>query len=120
MIYDFLNRNNNLDSLIILAIGIIIPLVSKLIFSLASKVIKKLGHIIKYECSNFKRRMTGKYTLYEIEKIQEKPENKRSKKEQKALDEYEEIMNNIGEKTKDFSSKIKAMNNEFSNLINKN
>lgn len=115
MINNFLNRNNNLDSLIILAIGIIIPFVSKLIFSLASKVIKKLGHVIKYECSNFKRRMAGKYTLYEIEKIKEKPENKRSKKEQKALEEYEKIMKNMGEEIRSFSNKIKVMNNVISN-----
>ena len=115
MIHDFLNRNNNLDSLIILAIGIIIPLVSKLIFSLASKVIKKLGHIIKNKCSNFKRRMAGKYTLYEIKKIKEKPESKRSKKEQKALDEYEKIIKNVGEEIRNFSNKIKVMNSIFSN-----
>lgn len=115
MIYDFLNRNNNLDSLIILAIGIIIPLVSKLIFSLVTKVIKKLGHIIKYESSNFKRKIAGKYTLYEIEKIKEKPESKRSKKEQKALDEYEKIMKNIGGEISNFSNKIKVMNSVISN-----
>lgn len=88
MIVDFLNRNNNTDTLIILIIGMIIPIVSKFICNTIKKLTHKMSAIILYKYKNYKRLKRGDYNINEIIQIGEKPENKRTEKEKIALHEW--------------------------------
>lgn len=117
MINEFLNRNNNLDSLIILIIGIIIPFVSKLIFSIVNKAVRKLSHFIISKYREFKRRMSGSYTLYEIKRIQQKPEKNRNRKEKAALEEYEKTMSKISDSIKVLSTNMQVINSKLTDVF---
>lgn len=90
MIRAFLNRNNNIDSLILVLIGVIIPMISKGIWIFVKKVIKLAKKRVVLRYKFFKRRITGNYSLKELEAISNKPEDKRSKKEKIAVAKYEE------------------------------
>lgn len=87
MIKEFLDRNNNLDAIILILFGIAIP-----ILGIYSK------RILKYTYRQTKtfiyfaiRRITLNYNLIEYEKILDKPENKRSKREKIVVKKWEAI-----------------------------
>lgn len=106
MIVDFLNRNNNTDTLIILIIGMIIPIVSNFIYHTIKNLTHKMIAIILYKYKNYKRLKRGDYNMGEIIQIEEKPENKRTEKEKFALHKWNETKAEIN---KSISKQADAM-----------
>lgn len=100
MVVDFLNRNNNTDTLIILLIGMIIPPVSKIIYHSLKNLCNKMIYIIVCKYKNYNRLKRGDYNINKIIQIEENPENKRTEIEKIALHRWNvtkaEINKNIG------------------------
>ncbi len=83
-------------AIILLIIGAVIGVVIQYIIETCLKYIKnsikKLYQLIKDSVAFLIRRIKGNYNLNDIERISLKPEDKRSKWEQKALEEYDKLM----------------------------
>lgn len=115
MIKDFLNRNNNLDAIILIFIGMLITLLVEILYSICKKTFLFSFKYLNKNYRNFVRKRKGNYTLNEIEVILKKPENKRNKKEKMAIESFDEL-NKLTEETRNVILQTVMTTN---NLINK-
>lgn len=86
-------------AIILLIIGAVISVVFKNIIESSLKYLKmgliKIFHLVKNVFSFIIRRIKRQYNSDDLERIARKPENKRTKREQKALKEDEQIKNEL-------------------------
>lgn len=86
-------------AIILLITGAVISAVFKSIIESSLKYLKigliKICKLIKSAIGFIIRRIKGQYNSDDLKRIARKPENKRSKKEQKALEEDKQIKNEL-------------------------
>ena len=119
MIGEFLGRNYNTDALIILIIGLIIPIALKFIYHIIKKLMHRIIHYAIGRYKNYKRLAQGRYNINELIQIEEKPENERSEKEKRALNEHYANMKKTRKEINNYVSKIQDFNKKITDMVNK-
>ncbi|MSS07067.1 hypothetical protein FYJ38_00240 [Clostridium sp. WB02_MRS01] len=114
MVVDFLNRNNNTDTLIILLIGMIIPPFTKIIYHSLKNLSSKMILIIVCKYKNYNRFKRGDYNIGEIIQIEEKPENKRTEKEKIALHKWNVTKSEINKSISKQADAMQVLNEKLS------